>query len=159
MTGPAVRRADPAGPADIVDLTRLRWAWRVVECGGSGMERAEFAAAFAAWAAAHADTNVPFLAHVDDGAVGMAWLALVERIPGPERWQRRAGLVQSVYVLPNHRDRGVGAALMSVVTVEAKRFGLDYLMVHPSERSFPFYRRHGFANAAGTLELELAGRR
>jgi GNAT superfamily N-acetyltransferase len=159
MTGPTVRRADPARVGDVADLTQLRWVWRVVERGGSGMERGAFDTAFAEWVAAHTHTNVPFIAHVDLVAVGMAWLALVERIPGPDRWQRRAGLVQSVYVLPEHRDRGIGAALLNLVTTEARRLGLDYLMVHPSERSFPFYRRHGFADAAGTLQLELAGRR
>jgi GNAT superfamily N-acetyltransferase len=159
MSGPPANRADTASPVDLADLAELRWTWRVVEAGGNGMGRAAFDSAFAQWIAEHAETNLPFLARVDNRAVGMAWLGVVERIPGPDRWPRRAGLVQSVYVRPQYRDRGIGAALMQVVTTEARRLGLDYLMVHPSERSFSFYRRHGFDDAVGTLELELAGRR
>ena len=123
------------------------------------MPRAEFDAVFGDWVRSHARSNLPFLARLDGVAVGMAWLALIDRIPGPDRWLRRAGLVQSVFVRDEHRNHGVGAGLMDAVKAAAADERLDYLMVHPSERSFDFYRRHGFADANGTLELNIAVRR
>lgn len=104
------------------------------------------------------------MAFVADGAgsptppVGMAWLAIVERVPGPARWRRLSGYVQSTYVSPRHRGRGLGSALIDAVIDEAVRRELDYLAVHPSERSFPLYRRLGFSGAGDVLELDLQDR-
>ena len=37
----------------------------------------------------------------------------------------------------------------------ARKEGLDYLVVHPSPRSFPFYRRLGFTGEGILLSLDL----
>ena len=87
-----------------------------------------------------------------DGAVdgpdviGVAWLALVDRVPGPERRHRRCGDVQSVHGRPDRRDRGVGAALMAAVLAEARRLGLEHVTVHSSVRAVPMYERAGFGH-------------
>jgi GNAT superfamily N-acetyltransferase len=85
--------------------------------------------------------------------VAIAWLAVVDRIPGPEFFVRRSGYVQSVYVVPDRRSQGVGTALMEHLVGYARNAELDYLAVHPSERSFEFYRRLGFAPTTKVLEL------
>jgi GNAT superfamily N-acetyltransferase len=148
-----VRRATVAdGPA----LARLRWVWRVDERAEQGSSLAEFTARFVSWMADHEPTHHAYLA--EDGAdpVGMAWLAVVTRVPGPEIWRRLAGAVQSVYVLPHWRNAGIGELLVQAAIEQARELSLDYLMVHPSDRSFSFYRRMGFAEAAGELELSLS---
>ena len=38
----------------------------------------------------------------------------------------------------------------------ARREGVDYLFVHPSPRSFPFYRRLGVTGDGSLLFLDLA---
>lgn len=149
-----------AAAADAERLAALRWAWRVDERGESGLAWPDFAAGFARWWGAHPD-HLAWLAAPDgepSGAVGMCWLAVGDRVPGPEVWERRNGWLQSVYVRPAYRDRGVGAALVVAASEAARRLGLDYVAVHPSERSFPLYRRAGYAPAPGVLELRL-GRR
>jgi GNAT superfamily N-acetyltransferase len=85
----------------------------------------------------------------------MAWLAIVERFPGPGVWARLAGNVQSLYVVPEHRGQGIGTELVNAVIHEARVRRLDYLVVHPSERSFPLYQRAGFRAHGGVLELDL----
>ena len=145
--------------ADGRDLAALRWTWRVDEEGEQGLTRDEFDARFIDWFRDHRDSHVPFLAHVGDTAVGMAWLALIDRVPGPGAWLRLAGHVQSVYVLPDHRDRGIGSALVTAVLGAAVDRGLDYAWVHPSQRSFPLYRRLGFRATDGVLEVDLRGHR
>jgi GNAT superfamily N-acetyltransferase len=147
-----VRRA---GRGDEPLLAALRWEWRVEEGGEKGLSRRDFDAQFATWIADHRASHLAWLAHEADDPIGMAWLAIVDRIPGPGVWIRRAANVQSVYVRPAHRDRGVGARLLTDLVACARDLRLDYLTVHPSERSFSLYRRAGFREWNGVLELDL----
>jgi GNAT superfamily N-acetyltransferase len=140
-------------------LADLRWAWRAVERSEAGLSRPVFVAAFQRWFEDHRGTHAAFLAHVGGVPVGMAWLATIERVPGPAVWTRLAGHLQSVYVLPEHRSGGIGAALVTAVVQEAEAGGFDYIVVHPSERSFPLYRRLGFCETGALLELDLRERR
>ena len=132
---------------------RLRFGWRAEEGGESGLGAPEFGDAFAGWLADHVDSHIAFLARVGNEAAGIAFLALIDRIPGPEVFVRRGGHVQSVYVTPAHRNAGVGEALMRAVIADAARRGLDYVMLHPTVRSRPFYRGLGFASHDGLMEL------
>jgi GNAT superfamily N-acetyltransferase len=147
-----VRRASEA---DVGALADLRWAWRAVEQGAPRMDNPEFTSAFERWFLAHRTTHEAFLAEVGSSSVGMAWLALIERVPGPDRWARHAGHLQSVYVLPEHRNKGIGGALVMAALRQAAAHGLDYVIVHPSERSFPLYRRLGFRETGAVLEIDL----
>lgn len=101
-------------------------------------------------------THVPFLVEEDGSAVGMAWLAILERIPGPETWMRLSGFLQSVYVTPECRNGGLGSLLIGALVDGAREEGVEYLSVHPSPRSFPFYRRVGFTGEGSLLFLSLA---
>jgi GNAT superfamily N-acetyltransferase len=163
----AARRADLS---DAERLARLRWVWRTVERDEEG-DWDRFQADFADWMAQHARTHVPFLVEKADAAVGtqtdaavgtqtesaigMAWLAVIDRVPGPQRWTRLSGAIQSVYVRAEERDGGAGSLLVRKLMEEARGEGLDYLSVHPSPRSYPFYRRLGFTGEGALLYLEL----
>lgn len=105
------------------------------------------------WVADHHRTHVPFLVEVDGCAVGMAWLVIIEQIPGPENWRRLSGFLQSVYVLPEHRNGGLGSVLLEGLINEARAEDLEYLSVHPSPLSFPFHRRMGFTGEGRLLFL------
>jgi GNAT superfamily N-acetyltransferase len=107
------------------------------------------------WWASRQGGHVAYIAEAKGAAVGMAWLAVFDRIPQPRRLERLAGNVQSVFVLEEFRNRGVGNALVEAVIAEATARGLGYLIVHPSERAFPLYRRFGFAETGEILHLDL----
>lgn len=107
------------------------------------------------WMTEHDDTHLPFVVEVNGSPVGMAWLAIIERVPGPERWTRLSGAIQSVYVSAEYRNAGLGSLLLAELVEGARQFGLDYLSVHPSPLSFPFYRRLGFAGEGSLLFLAL----
>jgi GNAT superfamily N-acetyltransferase len=144
------------GRADLDDahqLADLRYQWRAIERGELGLDRVAFEAALVAWMTTHASTHLPFLARRDDRAIGMAWLALVERVPGPGQLIRRSAYLQSTYVIPAERSAGVGALLIHCLLDHARRLALDYVAVHPSEKSFAFYRRLGFSDSHKVLEL------
>jgi GNAT superfamily N-acetyltransferase len=142
-----------AGEGDLADLVALRYRWRVEEAGeqSEGIDR--FQSQFQTWYEAHRATHVGYLARTEGNAIGCAWLFVLDRIPGPDKFVRRAGMLQSVYVAPSRRNHGVGDGLIRRVIEDAKEREVDYLMVHPSSASFPFYRRLGFAESGRVLEL------
>jgi GNAT superfamily N-acetyltransferase len=64
--------------------------------------------------------------------------------PAAARRHRRFGDVQSVYVIPELRNSGAGAALLDAVLTEARRLNLEHVTVHSSDRAVRFYQRAGF---------------
>jgi GNAT superfamily N-acetyltransferase len=97
--------------------------------------------------------HIPFLAYRGTTPIGMAWLAVVDRVPGPEHFTRRSAYIQSVYVMEHERAEGVGTRLVEFVIDHARREGLHYLAVHPSERAFLLYRRLGFEETGRVLGI------
>ena len=153
MSSQTVVRADDN---DLSALALLRYRWRVDEEGESGRTLGEFESEFREWYAEHRRSHMAYLSIVDDVAVGCAWLFVVDRVPGPGRFVRRAGMLQSVYVRPDLRSTGIGTKLVRFIIDEAHSLDLDYLMVHPSAASFDFYRRLGFSESGKVLELRFA---
>lgn len=133
-----------ATAADAAALAGLRWRWVSEERGYTGTDRAAFVELFSAWVTDHLSTHLPFLAEVDDGVVGMAWLMVADRVPAPTRRNRRSGDVQSVYVVPELRNSGVGAVLLEAVLAEARRLKLEHVAVHSTDRAVHLYQRVGF---------------
>ncbi|MGH9020031.1 MAG: GNAT family N-acetyltransferase, partial [Acidimicrobiales bacterium] len=144
-----------ASDDDTATLADLRFNGRVVERGQVGLDRDAYAELMAAWTHRHRATHRAFLVEEFGVARGVAWLALLERVPSPESPRRRSGMLQNVYLAPEHRNRGLGAALVAGVVEHAWAEGLDYLMVHHSPRSGDFYRRLGFVPPDAELELRL----
>ncbi len=147
-----VRRA---GIDDAAALARLRWLWRTVERAEYGLSAPEFETAFRAWWRSHQDSHIAFIAQSEGETVGMAWLAVFERIPQPRDFRRLAGNVQSVFVLDEYRNRGIGNALVDSVIAEARERHVGYLIVHPSRRAYPLYERLGFSPTTRLLHMEL----
>ena len=112
--------------------------------------------AYAGWVAAHAETHLPFVAEVDGCVVGSAWLLVAERVPGNESLDRRYGDVQSVMVRAEHRNRGIGAALMAAILAEARSRDLLHVTVHSGRRAVDFYLRNGFSHHRQLLFWEPA---
>jgi GNAT superfamily N-acetyltransferase len=147
-----------AGDGDAATLARLRWRWRADEEGETGLEQAVFIEAFIRWLTEHRESHIAWVAEVDGEAVGMAWLAVIDRVPRPGNFLRLAGNLQSVYVTPAERGKGVGLALVQAAAHEARRRAFDYVSVHPSRESFSLYRRAGFRGTDRVLELDLRNR-
>jgi GNAT superfamily N-acetyltransferase len=135
-------RIDVATDGDLLDLARLLWLLSSDE-----QQRRQAVEAFAddlgVWRNAHRDTHTAFVARTPE-TVGMAWLAVLPRLPRPGEPQRRSADVQSVFVLPEHRGRGIGAALVGAATEYARRAGALRATVHSSRLAVPLYERLGF---------------
>lgn len=140
--------------ADASALAELRWRWVVGERGRFAPDREAFVVSFESWFGAHVATHMAFLAELDGTAVGMAWLAVVDRVPTPVTPRRRSGDVQAVYVDPSLRNEGIGAAVLAAVLEEAHALGLEHVTVHSSGDAITLYERMGFSQGDRWLHWE-----
>ncbi|GIH03163.1 N-acetyltransferase [Rhizocola hellebori] len=147
-----------AGPDEAEILGGMRWAWSHEgdpDRGADSPGRSEYVDTFADLARAHTDTHPAYLSFVEGEPVGMAWLALIARPPGVGQLNRYVGDIQSVYVAPQWRNRGVGGHLMATIIAESRARGLTNLSVRAGLRPRPFYHRIGFTRDGGVLDLKL----
>ena len=148
-----VRRAEPS---EYVALAGLRWNWIVEEARGVPLvEQGAFEAEFVRWAHDNAHTHHAYLATRQGELLGMAWVALIPRVPSPRAVARSMGDLQSVYVVPGHRANGIGAALIAAVTDAAGDAGAERVTVHSSSRARSAYERAGFSPEPRLMLVEL----
>jgi GNAT superfamily N-acetyltransferase len=142
-----------ASADDVRAIALLRWD-ATAEDGPAVQTRDDFATAFVEWAEAVKTTHTAFVA-VDDGAVvGSAWLAQIPRAPDPGMKRRTNGDLQTVFVVPDRRNAGVGAALIRQVLAHGWRHGMSAVTVAANERAATFYLRLGFTG--DPLDLRIA---
>jgi GNAT superfamily N-acetyltransferase len=144
-----VRRA---GDEDLDAVARLRWQWLHEIKQRPPGQREEFVRALAAWAQQHATSHHCLVVTRDGSIVGMAWLAVVPRVPPPETPQRASGDVQSVYVVPQERNNGLRSQLIHHALDLAEELGLERVTVHSSVDAVSAYTRQGFAVSARLLQ-------
>ncbi|MFB7930734.1 MULTISPECIES: GNAT family N-acetyltransferase [Streptomyces] len=148
----------PARPGELPAVARLRWDW-LVENGGEDLgEREEFVRQFVAWARENtASHRCMVVVRADAVVIGMAWLAVVQRVPTPRAPRRASGDLQCVYVLPDARDGGLGGRLIQAVLDGARELGLERVTVHSTPRAIPAYARRGFQESPRLLQARVAG--
>jgi GNAT superfamily N-acetyltransferase len=134
----------PATVDELPVLAALTWQF-ADEFERAAQSCEEFLWPFLEWAHSVEATHTPFVA-VDDeaGVVGTAWLALVARTPRPGPTYRFDGDLQTVYVVPERRNAGVGAALVRLVLQHAWEQDLGSVTVSSSEQAVSLYQRAGF---------------
>jgi GNAT superfamily N-acetyltransferase len=140
------------GATEAAVLAGLRRAW-TEELSGEAHDPS-YADRFAAWWAAEAGRRLSWVASVGDVPVGMVNLAVFERMPRPGHPPSRWGYLGNAFVLPAWRSRGIGGALLDAALAHARAEGHARVVLSPSERSVPFYRRAGFTPASSLLLAE-----
>jgi GNAT superfamily N-acetyltransferase len=146
MTEPVVRIA---GPADAPALAALRRAWTEEASGPVADEG--FEGRFLDWYERESARRVSWLAEVAGGPAGMMNLAVFERMPRPGRQAGTWGYLGNAFVLARHRNQGTGGLLLRALLGYADERGYVRVVLSPSERSVPFYQRHGFSADSGLL--------
>lgn len=140
-----VRRTTPTA-TDRLALAGLRRRWEE-EDHGAPIDDPDFEARAVAWIADNDSHRLCWLAELAGHPVGMLTMVIVERMPHPGRPDSGWGYVHHLYVVPEHRDVGVGAQLLDAAIAEARSRGWGQLVLHPRPRSVPFYERAGFVPA------------
>jgi GNAT superfamily N-acetyltransferase len=144
-----VRVADQSDAGAIASLRSL-WSADAGEDPG-------FEARLAAWLAVEGERRTPWLAVVAGMPAGMASLFEYRRMPRPSRPDARWGYVSNVFVREDFRNRGIGSTLLGTVIAAADKRSYVRLVLSPSARALPFFRRAGFIvaddDATGALLL------
>jgi GNAT superfamily N-acetyltransferase len=146
----------PAEPAELDTVAGLRWQWVLENDGETVTTREEFVRHFVDWARENAGSHRCMVVVRDDTIIGMAWLAVLQRVPSPRALRRASGDLQCVYVVPGARDGGVGGRLVDAVLARARELGLERVTVHSSPRAIPAYARRGFASSPRLLHTQVA---
>jgi GNAT superfamily N-acetyltransferase len=143
-----------ATPADMSDLAALRWRWALPEKTAQPAALRDFSSALEQWMTLQREVSVCKIALLDAELVGMAWLAVFDRVPNPDDLRRRSGDVQSVFVVPEHRGLGIGRRLMAAICEAADNLGIRKLTVDSNDEAFPFYEHIGFTRSDLLLQRE-----
>jgi GNAT superfamily N-acetyltransferase len=138
-----VRRA---ARSDRDALARLRRAW-VEENAGAEVVDPGYEPAFAQWFEREHDQRVTWLALADDEPVGMLNVLVFTRMPRPGRLVSQWAYLANFFVLARHRGQGIGARLLATCVEHADTHDFVRVVLSPSERSVPLYRRAGFVAA------------
>jgi GNAT superfamily N-acetyltransferase len=88
-------------------------------------------------------------------AVGAVWAQVVEKIPNPVGEAECLVYLTNFYVREEYRGAGIGARLLVAVLEWSKSKNAEKVILWPTERSKPFYQRHGFSFAADVMCLTL----
>jgi GNAT superfamily N-acetyltransferase len=139
MDAPVIRIA---GPGDALALAALRRAW--TEENHGPVEDADFEARFTDWYRREAPHRVSWLAEAGGELIGMMNLAVFERMPQPGRDVGSWGYLANAFVIAAHRDRGIGSLLLRALLGYADEQRFVRVVLRPSQRAIPFYRRLGF---------------
>ena len=138
----------PATGEDVDELARLRWQLYAEDDPAVEESFADYRERFVRFAtmALENDDWRAWVAEDDGRIVGALWRHRTPRIPQPGRGGSRAPRLRHQRLrrtgLPEH---GVGARLMDIAVDASRAEGFSLAMVWPSNRSFPFYERGGFA--------------
>ncbi|WP_042285294.1 GNAT family N-acetyltransferase [Nocardiopsis alba] len=149
MDAPTIR---PPEKDELPALAELRWRWVLEQGGTPAVERERFVRDFVDWASRNESTHRPVIMLHGGKPTGMAWLALLPRVPTPYAVERYSGDVQCVYVVPEERSRGYGGSLIEALLRIAHEIGVDRVTVHSSDRAIPAYRRYGFEYSPRLLQ-------
>jgi GNAT superfamily N-acetyltransferase len=141
-----------AQPEDVPRLAALKESWAQLSRPVSESERREFAEHLAAWMRSQGQALLCHVADIGGEFVGMAWLVLFERVPDIHDRIRLAGDIQSVYVLPQHRKRGIGSALVRSLIDAADERGVPRVTVRANASAAAIYSAEGFVTAPYLLE-------
>ncbi|MBE7195795.1 MAG: GNAT family N-acetyltransferase [Gordonia polyisoprenivorans] len=98
----------------------------------------------AEWMELEGQRHLTWIAEDGTVPIGMIWLALLPRVPRPHLRDRWSGDIQTFWIRPDHRRRGLGRRMLDEIVDEADRRGLERVVVHSSEGAVSIYESVGF---------------
>lgn len=144
-----------ARPDEYAAVAKLRLQWEAEEGAAPTADPDAFVRDFADWAQRNAATHRCMVLCRKGTVIGMAWLAVVARVPTPANMSRAGGDLQSMYLLPEARGGGRGSLLIAALLDEARQLQLKQVTVQSTAGAKNFYSRNGFIDAPKILQAKL----
>lgn len=132
-------------------LADLRWEWHRESRPDATESHDDFVSNYVTWWAGAQDSHHAVVAIDKDHFIGMGFLALLVRVPDVDHPQRIDGDIQSVYVIPALRGRGIGSGLVVALKAIARESGCEKVTVSSSSRALSLYKEHGFESSEQLL--------
>jgi predicted N-acetyltransferase YhbS len=132
-------------------LARLRTIW-AAEQEPSEIEDPDFERVFLEWA--KANPRQVLVAEQDGELIGMLNVMVFRRMPKPGKAASCWVYFGNVYVLPQHRNAGVGGQLVQAAIDLSESMGAARIVLSPSSESRRLYERLGFRPAKELSLLE-----
>lgn len=132
---------------DLPSLAQLRWQLCTDDAAAVNQEQQSIFIEqfYAQMKTQQAAGNIHhYLAEIGGNIVGVITLILVAKVPSPDMINSSWGYLTNVYVKPEYRNKGIGTELLKYVEYISRQNDIELLIVWPSDRSYPFYKRQGF---------------
>jgi GNAT superfamily N-acetyltransferase len=131
-----------ADASDLPAIAGLRSEW-----SGEGMVEPGFARRLADWFEKESEHRTTWLAFDHGRPIGMVSLVEFRRMPKPGQPDAQWGYLSQMFVREEARNRRIGAQLLGAVISTADQRGYVRIVLSPSARAVPFFRRAGFSVA------------
>lgn len=145
----------PVIPADLDLVCRHRH--EMFKASGRTDEAlAPMSAAFRGWLEPRLASGDYFGWIAAEGGAPIAGLGMmvIDWPPHPSHpMQAARGYILNVFVEPERRGQGIARALMDLAMTEARRRGLQYMILHATAQGRPMYEKLGWAQ---TAEMSIA---
>jgi GNAT superfamily N-acetyltransferase len=143
---------------DLGELARMRWDFHCEDAPSLPLEsREQFVRTCLEFLRKGLETGVwiYWVAAQEEALVAHIFVHLFHPVPRPDRPTENYGYMTNVYVKPTLRNQGIGTTLLQHVIAWAQAREVAFLMVSPSDRSIPFYRRAGFTDQTEWMQYDL----
>ncbi|WP_026423107.1 GNAT family N-acetyltransferase [Actinokineospora inagensis] len=144
-----------ATDADIASVAHLRRVWTEEACG-EPVDDPDHLTVFTQWWEEERLRRTFWLAETDE-PIGFITMVEFVRMPRPGQRASRWGYIGNAFVVPEHRGSGVGTDLLTAALDHADTRGHVRVVLSPSERAIPLYRRAGFDTADSLMLRRLPG--
>lgn len=135
-----------ADKSHLMQLAHMRWEYWVEN--GSDIKKQskeDFVDGFVSTLADSLNRHWYVWCAIEDGRIlSHVYIQRVQKVPKPSAPADAFGYVTNVYTRPPYRSKGIGSKLLSNVQDWALEMDLEFLVLWPSERSIPFWRRSNF---------------
>lgn len=144
-----------AQDADLPALAALRCSYAEEQKGLSAASDMHFIERFSEWYRSTAAVSRWQVADTGQELTGLVHMFTHFRMPMPTYDSGGWGYVSLLYVRPEHRGDGIGARLLRTVEQDAIALGFSKLLLNPTEKAVPLYKRCGYRAADAYMVHDL----
>ncbi|GAB3917620.1 hypothetical protein GCM10011575_31220 [Microlunatus endophyticus] len=141
--------------SDLPVLAALRCSHAEEQKGLSAASDLQFGDRFSEWYRNTAAVSRWQVADTGVALVGLLHMFTHFRMPMPTYDSGGWGYVSLLYVQPEHRGTGIGGRLLRTIEQDALSLGFSKLLLNPTDKAIPLYRRCGYRPADSYMVHDL----